>query len=147
MAAVGQVAAPLRQDTWQVSVNLEGRDLGIFDTTDGGEKDSDENKYNPGGMVGEISLGGRPTIGELTTSRYYDVKRDHPLFSFINALVGSGRGTIGFTPMDFQGNVSGPPFKYSATLKTFTPPTSDSTSQDAAMMELHWTCDALLDPA
>ncbi len=140
-------AAPERTDTWQVSIVLEGRDIGIWDTSDGGEKDSDENKYNPGGMVGEFSLGGRPTIGELTTTRYYDIVRDHPLFGFFNALVGGGKGVIGFTPMDFQGNVSGAPFKYTGTLKAFHPPKVDSSSQDAAMIELHWTCTALLDPA
>jgi len=147
MAAVGQTATPARQDTWMITVILDGKDLGIWDTSDGGEKDSDENKYNPGGMVGEISLGGRPTIGELTVSRYYDWQRDLAIFAYINSRVGSGRGTIGFQAMDFNGNPQGPPFKYTGTLKTFTPPVSDSSSQDAAMVELHFTCDALLDPA
>src|SRR5215467_2473432 len=110
------MAAPTRQDTWLVNVILEGKDLGTFDTTDGGEKDSDENKYNPGGMVGEISLGGRPTIGELTCTRYYDRVRDHPNFAFYNKWVGSGEATIGFTPLDFNGNAAGQPFKYIGTL-------------------------------
>src|SRR5262245_42049712 len=98
-------------------------------------------------MVGEISLGGRPTIGELTVTRYYDRVRDHPLFPFFNKWVGSGRCTIGFTPMDFNGNAAGAPFKYEGTLKTFTPPVADSTGQDATTFELHFTCSALIDPA
>jgi hypothetical protein len=137
------VANPERQDTWLISCVLEGRDLGIWDTSDGGEKDSDENKYPPGGMLAEISLGGRPSVGELTVSRYYDATRDHPLFSFYNRHVGAGRGSVGFTPLDFHGNPQGPPFVYSGTLKTFTPPTVDSTSQDAAMVELHFTVETL----
>jgi hypothetical protein len=53
------VANPERQDTWLVTAVLEGKDLGIFDKKEGGEVDSDENKYPLGGMLGEISLGGR----------------------------------------------------------------------------------------
>lgn len=138
------VANPERQDTWLVTANLEGKDLGIFDKKEGGEVDSDENKYPLGGMLGEISLGGRKTIGELTISRYYDADRDDPLFGFFNSHVGAGVGSIGIVPLDFHGNPQGAPVVYSATLRTFTPPEVDNESQDAAMLELVWTCYAVV---
>jgi hypothetical protein len=135
---------PERQDTWLVTAVLEGRDLGIFDSTDGGDLDSDENKYPLGGMLGEISLGGHKSVGELTIVRYYDFARDHPMVGFYNYHTGVGRGQVGFTPLDFRGIPRGAPFLYVGTLKTFVLPTVDNTSQDAATMELHWTIERLL---
>jgi hypothetical protein len=133
------VANPERQDTWLVTCSLEGKDLGIFDKKSGGEVDSDENKYPLGGMLGEISLGGRRTYGELTISRYYDADRDHPLRSSLHAAVGVGVGSIGVTPLDFHGNPQDGPTTYTATLRTFTMPEVDNESQDAAVLELVWT--------
>jgi hypothetical protein len=138
------VANPERQDTWLVTCVLEGKDLGIFDKKSGGEVDSDENKYPLGGMLGEISLGGRKTIGELTISRYYDADRDDPLFGFLNAQVGAGVATVGVVPLDFHGNPQGGPVVYSCTLRTFTPPEVDNESQDAAMLELVFTAYAVV---
>lgn len=137
------VANPERQDTWLVTCILEGRDLGIFDKKEGGEIDSDENKYPLGGMLGEISLGGRKTVGELTISRYYDADRDDPLFGFFHNQVGAGVASIGVTPLDFHGNPNGANVVYSGTLRTFTPPEVDNESQDAAMVELVFTAYAV----
>jgi hypothetical protein len=72
------VPVPVREDTVLVTVSVDDRDLGIFDQKTGGEIDSEESKYNPGGMVGEISLGGRRTIGNVTVERYYDALRSRP---------------------------------------------------------------------
>ena len=138
------VANPERQDTWLVTCILEGKDLGIFDKKSGGEIDSDENKYPLGGMLGEISLGGRKTVGELTISRYFDADRDDPLFGFLNANVGAGDATVGVIPLDFHGNPQGGKVIYSCTLRTFTPPEVDNESQDAAMLELVFTSFAVV---
>jgi hypothetical protein len=53
--------APTREDTWLVSLSIDGRDLEVWDKLSGGEVDSDESKYRPGGMAAEISLGGTIT--------------------------------------------------------------------------------------
>lgn len=135
------VANPEREDTWLITCHLEGKDLGIFDKKEGGEIDSDENKYPLGGMQGEISLGGRRTYGELTISRYYDFDRDHPNFGFLHKNVGVGLASIGVTPLDLHGNPQTPSadVTYQCTLRTFTMPDIDNESQDAAIMELVFT--------
>jgi hypothetical protein len=135
------MANPTRQDTWLVTLSLEGRDLGVWDKKSGGEIDSDENKYPPGGLQPEISLGGHKTYGELTMSRYYDTQRDHPIFGWFHSQVGAGRGAIGMTPLDFHGNPQGAPIVAGGTLKTYTPPEVDNESGDAALVELAFTID------
>lgn len=135
--------APTREDTWLITAAVEGRDLGIFDTASGGELDSEESKYKPGGMQPEISLGGSLTIGNLTITRYCDRARDWPVIKWLLAQRGAGRGAIGITPLDPTGARSGDPLVYGGTLKTVTPPEIDSTGTDAAMLSLEFTCDGV----
>jgi hypothetical protein len=133
--------APTREDTWRIDVTVGGRVLGVFDSKDGGEIDSEEAKYAPGGMMPEISLGGRRTIGNITVGRYCDRTRDWPLIKWLANQVGAARVTIGLTPLDPNGIVGGDPLTYSGTLKTVTPPDIDSTGNDAAKLELECTID------
>lgn len=135
--------APTREDTWLITCSVDGRDLGIFDTSSGGELDSEESKYKPGGMVGEISLGGSVTTGNLTIGRYCDRRRDWPLIKWLASRRGAGRGTIGLTPLDPNGARDGDPLTYLGTLKTVTPPELDSTGTDAAILELEFTIDGV----
>jgi hypothetical protein len=133
--------APTREDTWLVTLNLDGRDMGVWDTITGGEIDSEEARYRPGGMAPEISLGGSTTIGNVTIGRYLDTARDWPLIKWLAGRVGKGRGVIGRTPLDVDGARAGDPLTYGGTLKTVTVPDVDSTGSDAALVELEFTCD------
>src|SRR3954447_11033966 len=134
---------PTRQDTWSISCTVDGRDLGIFDSTGGGELDSEEAKYKPGGMGPEISLGGSQTIGNLTIGRYMDRGRDWPLVTWLIGRRGAGRATVGITPLNPQGVVGGSPLTYTGTLKQVTPPEVDSTGNDTSKLELEITCDGV----
>jgi hypothetical protein len=135
------MAVATREDTVLVTVSVDDRDLGIFDQKSGGEIDSEESKYNPGGMVGEISLGGRRTIGNVTCERYYDALRDHPLIGWLATRVGGSRVKVGYVPKDAAGVTRGDPYTYSGTLKTVSPPDADSTGNDAAKWSIEVTCD------
>jgi hypothetical protein len=115
--------------------------LGVWDTVSGGEIDSEESKYRPGGMGPEISLGGSKTIGNLTVGRYLDTARDWPLIKWLASRAGKGRGTIGITPLSADGASLGAPLVYGGTLKTVTRPDIDSTGTDAAILELEFTVD------
>jgi hypothetical protein len=75
----------------------------VFDQFSGGEVDSEEALYSPGGMAAEISLGGRRTIGNVTVSRYCDRALDWPIIKWLTAQVGVARCTIGYTPLDPSG--------------------------------------------
>jgi hypothetical protein len=135
--------APTREDTWLITCAVDGRDLGVFDTKSGGELDSEEAKYKPGGMAGEISLGGSRTFGNLTIARYCDYVRDWPVIKWLASRVGAGRGAIGLTPLNVNGERAGDPLTYSGTLKTTTPPDLDSTGTDAAILTLEFTIDGV----
>ena len=131
---------PTREDTWLISASCEGRDLGIWDTFSGGELDSEETKYRPGGMESEISLGGRQTTGNVTIGRYLDRARDWPLIKWLSTQRGVGRVNIGLTPLAFDGARGGDPLVYTGTLKQTTIPDLDSTGNDATKVELEVTC-------
>jgi hypothetical protein len=136
-------AAPTREDTWLITCSVDGRDLGVFDTKSGGELDSEESKYKPGGMAQEISLGGSRTFGNLTITRYCDFVRDWPMLKWLAGRAGAGRGAIGLTPLNPNGERAGEPLVYGGTLKTTTPPDIDSTGGDAAMVTLEFTIDGV----
>lgn len=133
--------APTREDTWLTSLSIDGVDLEVWDRWSGGEIDSDESKYRPGGMASEISLGGTRTVGNITVGRNYDYLRDHPRVPWLISRVGAGRGVLGRQPLDINGNPQGAPLTYTGTLKTVTPPDIDSTSNDPAILELEFTLD------
>lgn len=133
--------APTREDTWLVTLSIDGRDLEVWDTFSGGEIDSDESKYRPGGMAAEISLGGTRTLGEITISREADYLRDWPLKGFLFNRCGSGRCVVGRQPLDVNGVPQGDPMTYTGTLKTVTWPDIDSMSTDPALLELAITPD------
>ena len=97
-------------------------------------------------MFGQISIGGAPTIGNVTLGRYYDALRDHPLMAWLGNRRGWGRVSIGISPRDPQGIVRGDPVVYTGTLKTVTPPELDSTGNDMATWEMEVTCDGFTGP-
>jgi hypothetical protein len=133
--------APTREDTWLITLSLDGRDMGVWDSKDGGEVDSEESKYKPGGMAAEISLGGSVSIGNLTIKRYCDRERDWPVIKWLAGRSGKGRGTIGITPLDVDGVRAGDPLVYTGTLKQVKFPDIDSTGGDAAQLECEFTID------
>lgn len=129
-----------RQDQYNVTVSVtyngETKDLGTFDKLTGGEVDSEETKFFPGGMGEAISLGGRKTVGNVTVSRLYDLARDHSIAYWLIAASGKGDATVTKQPLDVNGNTYGRPLVYKGKLKAFTPPDHDSTESGEAMFEL-----------
>jgi len=144
-----------RLDTWLVTLQVEhphqpGKWIkyGIWDTRTGGEIDSEERLYYPGGMRPPYSLGGRITPGQLTLSRNYRLGRDHdgptgsPGIQQLIDAAGVSRVRVSAQPMDRYKNVYGKPIVWNGTLKTVTLPehNSESTS-DPGMLELVCTID------
>lgn len=143
------VPAPTREDTHILTLSVDRgpavgtMKTGTWDRKEGGEVDSEENKYKPGGMGAEISLGGTKTVGNVTFSRYYDWSRDDEIIQWLKNGVGSARGSLGVQMKDVYGNNQGALMTYSGTLKTVTPPDLDSTSNDAAIWSVEFTCDSI----
>lgn len=129
-----------REDQYNVTVIVSRGgttyDLGTFDKFSGGEADSEETKFWPGGLGEQLSLGGRKTVNNFKVERLYDLSRDHPLMGWL--LAGSGKADVVATKtsIDPDGVAQGRPLVYRGKLKQVTPPDHDSESSDAAMYEL-----------
>ena len=128
-----------RLDQYDVKVTVDDVDLGTFDKLSGGEIDSEETTYKPGGMGARVSLGGSVNVGNVTVSRLYQLNRDHLLVHWLITRAGKGEIVVAKQPLDVDGNVFGRPIVYSGRLKQVNPPEVDSESSDAALIELEMT--------
>lgn len=128
-----------RQDQYAITMSVDGVDTGVWDKLTGGEIDSEETKFKPGGMGASVSLGGSVEVGNLTISRLYGLTRDHDRVHALISRVGKAAVVINRQPLDADGNAYGRPLVYTGTLKTVTPPEVDSESSDAALLECEVT--------
>jgi hypothetical protein len=137
------VGTRTREDTWLVTVSLDGVDLGVWDGFTGGEGDSEEQVFHPGGMAGVTSLGGQQTFGNVTISRNLDALIDWPRVRWYYSRRGTGRIVIGRTPLSSDAVRSGSPLTFLGTLKAVTLPDHDSDGTDVAMLEFECTIDGV----
>lgn len=128
-----------RKDQNDVTVIIDGRNLGTWDVLTGGELDTNELVYKPGGMAPQISLGGIVTVGQVVCNRIYQLNRDHQTIHWLLSRVGKGKVVINKQPLDVDGNAYGTRLTYKGILKRVTPPEVDSNSTDAAIIELEMT--------
>lgn len=125
-----------RQDEYLVTVIIDGHDLGTFDKLTGGEVDSTEIKYKPGGMGDEVSLGGSRTVTNNVVSRLYKRDRDHDLARSLTTRCGRAPMSISKQPLDEDGHAWGSPIVTTGKLKRVKFPDHDSESTAAALLEL-----------
>jgi hypothetical protein len=125
-----------RADTWEWSIYVNGINMGVFDAKEGGEVDSDQSQYKPGGMNPPYSLGGSRTTGNLTFRRNYRLGRDHPASQRWIDWAGKANVRCVGVLLDHDGNAYGDPITYIGTLKRVTLPTHDSSSNDPSMLEI-----------
>src|SRR5215831_18695795 len=121
-----------RQDMFVVRLTVEGNSFGIWDKKTGGELDSDEVKYYPGGMNLPVTLGGKVTPGNLTLQRLYDRLDDHDRINDLFNAVGRGKVSVSQRPMDLNGDGYGKPVIWTGKLKRVLVPDVDSESTTAA---------------
>jgi len=152
------VTGPIRLDTRTVTVtvyrpsdpndpNQENIAIisGVWDKKTGGEVDSEETLYHPGGMVPPVSLGGRKNVGNLVLTRLCKIERDWYAIPSLISAVGRSKVTVGDQAMDIDGNAAGTsgsnknPLTYNGILKRVTPPEVDSESSGPALIEIEVT--------
>lgn len=126
-----------------VSVTYRGetRDLGAFNTWDGGEATADDTKVRRGGTRTQKALGGPRSIGNVTVGRDYDLARDHNNIHWLYGAVGAARVTAQKWFTDDNDNPYGRPMIYTGVLIGSTPPGHDIDSADVAVLELEVSCD------
>lgn len=126
----------MRANQWLINVTVDGEPLGIFDSWDGGDGDSDEVKYRPGGGQSELSLGGSTMVTNITVGRLYLRERDHEMARRLYQRRGKARATVSRQPLDDDGLPYGAPNVWQGVLKTVTYPAIDSTSNAASILSL-----------
>jgi hypothetical protein len=133
------MATGTRLDMALVTVSVEGiGDIGVFDKMTGGEIDSEETKYSPGGMAPPVSLGGRVTMANIVLERNYVLERDSAIEHALIAAVGVANVTATKQPLDENRVPYGRPLVYSGVLKKCFPPDHDSNSSNAALLHLEF---------
>jgi hypothetical protein len=126
-----------------VSVTYRGetRDLGVFNTFDGGEATSDDTKVRRGGTRTQTALGGPKSIGNVTVGRDYDLARDHNNIHWLYGAVGAARVNCQKFFTDDNDAPYGRPLIYTGVLIRSTAPGHDVDSSDVANLELEVSCD------
>lgn len=139
----------MRQDQFAVKLTITDPDagtpvaMGTWDKADGGDVDSTETKYRPGGGAEEITIGGAKTTNNLTITRLCDIDRDAPMIAQLMSWCGRARFTASVHYLDPSYNATGPTLTYSGQLKHVTPPAPDSSAQGAALLALELSCAGL----
>ena len=131
-----------RVDLWVIYFAVDNASLGVWDQFSGGEVDSEESKYRPGGFDIEISLGGRRTIGNVTLARYWD-DWISSIFPWLQRRAGKARTAISRFPFTADFIQLGPALGWGGTLKRVSPPDYDSMGTDAALIEVETTIDTI----
>jgi hypothetical protein len=131
---------PVGQKNFNVTIDVtiagETRQLGIFDTWEGGNVTADSTKYRPGNMGPQMALGGNPEIDDITCVRYYDQLRDSPNDTWLASGVGGARCAVKKQTLDPDGNAYGTAYNITGTLVGFQHPEHDSNSADFALLTL-----------
>jgi len=125
-----------RQDQWNVGLHIGGNSYGLWDKKTGGEVDSDEVVYWPGGMNPKIVLGGRVTPGNITLQKLFDGVDDAPYLPTLINGAGKLSCKVTLRPLDLDGNPYGKTVIWSGKLKRVLVPDVDSEAQSPALIEL-----------
>jgi hypothetical protein len=122
--------------TASVTYRGETRDLGVFDTWEGGGVTADNTKHRRGAMGPQIAIGGPKTVEDVTITRDYDPPRDHQHTHWLSAIVGRARVVARKSVLDDDGVAFGRPVTIRGILVGYTHPDHDSDSGDTAMVGL-----------
>lgn len=126
-----------REDMFEVSITVDGRDLGVWEKRSGGAGDSEDTKVRRGGLRGQASIGGPQTRENITAKKLFDLKADAvALYLWLDARRGKGDVTVNNQPLDRDGNSFGDGWTNTGILKQVTPPDVDADSNDAAYLEI-----------
>lgn len=125
-----------RQDKWSNTVTIDGKPWGVWDTLDGGEVTGNEQKYKPGGMQPEKSLGGSTSVGNLTLGRLLEKPDWEPMRLLMISRVNKAPVSVARQPLDEDGNPFGKPLTYTGKLLTVTPGATDSNSDSAQVWQI-----------
>ncbi len=123
------------QSQYLVTVTVDGRPIGVFDTRSGGEVEADVQKRKVGGGRTQ-TYPSFATPADLTVSRGYERERDHDLSKWLERRCGLGQMVVTEQPLGTDGAAWGTPKIFTGVLKTVNTGEVDSDSNDPRMLEL-----------
>lgn len=127
----------VQEQMYEVTVNVTGiGDLGIWDTFEGGEVDSEARTYRPGGLKDAVALPAPAATSDVTVSRAYSADKDWDLERQLVESVGRAI-RIGKKPLTFDNSpTSAKPATYSGVLKAVRTPTHDSEGDRVSRLQI-----------
>ncbi len=132
-----------REDSRLVTVWIDWPglgDLGIFAKRGGGDADSEESKFPPGGGQKEIALGGRQTVDNVTADKLV-TPAELPKRNALLDARGKARMVVSDVFIDEDDNPVETGMTWTGKYKKFTYPDADSTSNDPALLQLEMTAE------
>ncbi len=126
-----------------VTVTVGGSPIGVFDSFDGGDIDSDSSTYSAGGMADPEALPGTVTTGEVTVGRGYRGERDAVLKKYLNTQIGQPI-VIGKQPLNpDKSPVPGGLETFRGVVKGVSTPKHDSNGSSVTKFEITATISGL----
>jgi hypothetical protein len=124
---------PYTKRNWIWHLLVDGIDYGFWAGKEGGESDSDGDIYPD--WDGDVTLGGKPTRGDITLKKLYR-EQVHAQFRDLDSRTATGKFVLTGTPTGDDGVAWGNPIVYTGTLKGVKPPDTDKGSSDGGELEL-----------
>lgn len=119
-----------------VSLTVDGKSFGVWDTATGGNVSAEVNKRRNGTSRGRrATLPGPRDYEDVSIAREFVYDRDHKAAAMLEALAGTGRAVVVRQPLDANRAPFGRPKTYTGVLQAVAYPDSDSDSSDTAMLE------------
>lgn len=125
------------EQQYLVTANIDGRDLGVYDTMKGGDVNIKTAMHRPGGMGPEKSYRTLPTYADITISRVLERDRDWETLRWLMDQAGGVRAQVTKQPLDEQGNAWGTPMTWSGRLADVKGGDADSNSSNPEMYEVN----------
>lgn len=133
----------VREDQFSISVTVVGVTFPFttsWQSMEGGDVQSNAVKTHPGGMYGEIALGGPSSRSDCTVKRLYSEDLD-AFVPTLESLVGNARMSVSWTPLNADTTAGGTTHVLTGYLKEVTIPVYDANASAAATIGLVMSCD------
>lgn len=123
------------EQQYLITANVDGRDLGVYDTMKGGDVTIKTAMHRPGGMGPEKSYRTLPTYSDITLARVCERDRDWETLRWLQDQAGGVRAQVTKQPLDEAGNAWGTPMTWSGRLAGVKGGNADSNSESPMMYE------------
>lgn len=123
-------------EQWLITATLDGQPIGVWDTFDGGDGDSETRVYHRGDGAA-IARGGKQTFDEVTITRIWD--GDRAAFTAWMGRRGRATMTVTMTERDADGNPATAGTAYAGTLKKVGRGAANSDGDGDVMLSLTMT--------